>query len=203
MPDRRYTEEMDERVERALAQWPDVPDVYGWLSLDRRGRWRLRGQTISNRNLVDFINRNYLRLDSGGYAFQNGPQKVHVRLEATPWIAHLRRPLDTAPQLDDHTGQPLKGVHGAWLLDDGSLILETARGPALMLDDELPELLAWFRAANGTGLDDASLEQALNAPEDSGLQLELATGRIPVRALSTASMTLAQAFDFVSEPTRP
>ena len=194
---------MDERVQRALAQWPDVPDVYGWLSLDRRGRWRLRGQTITNRNLIAFINRNYLRQDTGGYAFQNGPQKVHVRLEATPWIAHLRRPVETAAQLDDHTGQSLDEILGAWLLDDGGLILDTARGPALMLDDELPELLAWFRAADGAGLDDTALEQALAAPDEHGLQLQLATGRIPVRALRSQPTTLEQAFDFVAEPTRP
>jgi hypothetical protein len=28
---------MDEMVKRGMARWPDVPDVYGWLSLDRRG----------------------------------------------------------------------------------------------------------------------------------------------------------------------
>ena len=28
---------MDESVIRALAKWPNVPAVYGWLSLSRRG----------------------------------------------------------------------------------------------------------------------------------------------------------------------
>jgi len=32
---------MDSDVLAAMARWPDVPDAYGWLSLDARGRWRL------------------------------------------------------------------------------------------------------------------------------------------------------------------
>ena len=34
---------MDETVIRAMAKWPDVPAVWGWLSLDRRGVWKLKG----------------------------------------------------------------------------------------------------------------------------------------------------------------
>jgi len=29
---------MDEIVSRSMLKWPDVPAVYGWLSLDRRDR---------------------------------------------------------------------------------------------------------------------------------------------------------------------
>ncbi|HMN64893.1 MAG TPA: DUF2946 family protein, partial [Burkholderiaceae bacterium] len=32
---------MDEQVLHAMARWPDVPAVWGWLRLDRRGRWLL------------------------------------------------------------------------------------------------------------------------------------------------------------------
>src|SRR3546814_10640581 len=35
---------MDEQVIAAMARWPDVPDVYGWLSLSERGEWRLHPQ---------------------------------------------------------------------------------------------------------------------------------------------------------------
>src|SRR6185436_7362674 len=28
---------MDEIVKQGMAKWPNVPSVYGWLSLDRRG----------------------------------------------------------------------------------------------------------------------------------------------------------------------
>ena len=50
---------MDEAVLRSMAKWPDVPDVFGWLSLDRRGNWRIKNEKIGNRALREFISRNY------------------------------------------------------------------------------------------------------------------------------------------------
>src|SRR3546814_12269321 len=38
------TATMDENVIAAMARWPDVPDVFGWLSLTERGQWRLHPQ---------------------------------------------------------------------------------------------------------------------------------------------------------------
>ena len=38
---------MDEMVVRSMAKWPDVPDVYGWLSLDRRGNWLIRSTSAT------------------------------------------------------------------------------------------------------------------------------------------------------------
>ena len=32
---------MDPSVLNALERWPEVPAVYGWLSLSARGDWRL------------------------------------------------------------------------------------------------------------------------------------------------------------------
>ena len=37
---------MDEMVARSLAKWPNVPAVFGWLELDRRGNWRIKGEKI-------------------------------------------------------------------------------------------------------------------------------------------------------------
>ncbi len=36
---------MEDWVYRALEKWPNVPHLYGWLRLDRRGRWLIRGET--------------------------------------------------------------------------------------------------------------------------------------------------------------
>src|SRR2546427_12526171 len=38
---------MDEIVLRSMLKWPDVPAVYGWLSLDRRGSWMIK--TVAGR----------------------------------------------------------------------------------------------------------------------------------------------------------
>ena len=38
------TRTMDEIVARAMQKWPDVPNVYRWLRLDRRGNWLVKGR---------------------------------------------------------------------------------------------------------------------------------------------------------------
>ena len=90
---------MDDIVKQALAKWPDVPNCYGWLALDARGHWRMRderaqhlhlpGDKLTNAALVGFINRNYAADERGCWYFQNGPQRVYVNLEATPYICLL------------------------------------------------------------------------------------------------------------------
>lgn len=77
---------MDETVLAAMARWPDVPHVYGWLSLTARGQWRMRGEPIANAAIRDFIGRNYGCDEDGRWFFQNGPQRVYVTLELTPWV---------------------------------------------------------------------------------------------------------------------
>ena len=90
---------MDEQVLRSLVKWPNVPDCYGWLALDRRGQWRMRdeftqqhhlpGQVIVHQALKEFISRNYARDYQGRYFFQNGPQRVFITLDATPWVVRI------------------------------------------------------------------------------------------------------------------
>jgi hypothetical protein len=87
---------MDDIVKAAMAKWPDVPDCYGWLALDARGNWRMRdarcqalnlpGDIIRHPSLINFINRNYTVDERGCWFFQNGPQRVYVDLETTPYI---------------------------------------------------------------------------------------------------------------------
>ena len=66
---------MDAAVIAALAKWPNVPAVFGWLRLDRRGNWLIREQQI-RQPLAAFINRNYASDELGRHFFQNGPQRV-------------------------------------------------------------------------------------------------------------------------------
>ena len=92
---------MDETVKQAMARWPNVPNCYGWLALDRRGQWRMRneyaqqhglsGDPIRHEALVAFIERNYQRDERGAWYFQNGPQRVFVALAYAPWIVRLHQ----------------------------------------------------------------------------------------------------------------
>src|SRR5664279_5496740 len=83
----------------AEVKWPNLPACYGWLSLDRRGCWRLKGQTISHTGLISFINSHYSADDSGNWIFQNGPQAVFVALAYTPLLVRL----DVEGRLTTHT----------------------------------------------------------------------------------------------------
>ena len=122
---------MDEAVVRAMAKWPDVPDVYGWLSLDRRGNWLLQGERIANQGLRDFISRNYACDARGRWYFQNGPQRVFVRLAYTPLIAHFE-----GDALCDHCGRPFASRQ-SFQDEEGSVLLLVDPGIALLDDRDL------------------------------------------------------------------
>src|SRR5215831_10287654 len=80
---------MEEWVSRALKRWPNVPALFGWLKLDRRGRWLIKGETISRTQIVDVMNRNYDCDVHGRWYFQNGPQRGYVDLERAPLIVSV------------------------------------------------------------------------------------------------------------------
>src|SRR6187431_2970425 len=122
---------MDEIVVRSLAKWPNVPAVYGWLDLDRRGNWLIKGERIGNVALREFIARNYAADAQGCWFFQNGPQRVYVRLAYTPFVVHYE-----GDRLLDHCGQEFPAA-GAFLDDEGSVLIEGERGIALLDDRDL------------------------------------------------------------------
>lgn len=122
---------MDEIVARSLAKWPNVPAVYGWLDLDRRGNWLIKGQRIGNVALREFIARNYAADEQGRWFFQNGPQRVYVRLAYTPFVVHYE-----AERLVDHCGQPF-AARAVLQDDEGSVLIEGERGIALLDDRDL------------------------------------------------------------------
>ena len=126
---------MDESVLRSMAKWPDVPDVYGWLSLDRRGNWLLRGERISNQALRDFISRNYQADARGCWYFQNGPQRVFAALAYTPLVLHLEGG-NAGEALYDHCGRPFQ-VEQAFLDEEGSVLMQGKPGVGLLDDRDL------------------------------------------------------------------
>lgn len=109
---------MDDIVKQALAKWPNVPDCYGWLALDARGRWFLRdqatqacgffpsskGSLLQHEKLIDFIGRNYEVDERGCWFFQNGPQRVYVELEDTPMVWRV----EMDGSVRSHTGVPAR-----------------------------------------------------------------------------------------------
>jgi Protein of unknown function (DUF2946) len=172
---------MDDAVERALAKWPAVPAVYGWLALDERGNWRLRNpargafERIGNATLREFICRNYASDERGRWFFQNGPQRVFVRLACAPLVFRLE-----GERFVDHCGRPSGPLRGAWRDERGALILA---------------------AASGVGnLDDRDLGAASELIDDAGTSawLDCAAGRAPLGRIFRAEMPVR--FGFVADP---
>ena len=122
---------MDEIVVRSLARWPNVPAVYGWLDLDRRGNWLIKGERIGNVALREFIARNYSSDAQGRWFFQNGPQRVYVRLAYTPLVVHYE-----GDGLFDHCGCGTTALE-TFLDDEGSVLIRGERGIGLLDDRDL------------------------------------------------------------------
>ena len=150
---------MDQAVVRALVKWPAVAAVYGWLALDERGNWLLRDPAagafgrIGNAALRDFICRNYAPDARGCWFFQNGPQRVYVRLACAPLVFRLE-----GERLVDHCGRPSGQLNGAWRDECGALILAAASGIGNLDDRDLlaasdlidqSSAAAWFDCAAG------------------------------------------------------
>ena len=140
-----------------MAKWPDAPAVFGWLGLDRRGRWRLEGERIGNEAANRFIDRNYARDEAGRWFFQNGPQRVFVTLEYAPFVYRL----DDAGTLTAHTGRTARTARAAFLDEGQNLTVVTDLGPGLVDDRDLEALSERLGFPDGAPMDDDTREERL------------------------------------------
>jgi len=187
---------MDEAVINAMAKWPNVPRVYGWLSLDRRGNWLIKGDRISNPGVVAFIGRNYAADEQGRWFFQNGPQRVFVTLEYAPFV--IATTGTGAAALITHTGQAVERATGAWLDETGSLLLRWSGGPGLVSDRDLADIMALFTDVHGKPVGDAVLGRAFDAEarrHATGLYFDYAGNRVPVGRIQAGEVPQKFGFD--------
>ena len=180
-----------------MARWPEVPDVYGWLSLTENGQWRLHpqgdalvagepgtegqassssdsyptadarrygaGEAITSPPILHFIDRNYTHDVYGQWYFQNGPQKVYVRLDGAPYILQTSTNAGDVLGLRTHNGLEVSSIKSGWLDDTGRLYAMTDHGPGLVAGRDLPTVLSELKTTAGDRLldvlDDATLGQ--------------------------------------------
>ena len=152
---------MDDIVKKAMAKWPNVPHCYGWLGLDARGNWRMRderaqhlglaGDKVIQEALLGFINRNYAADERGCWYFQNGPQRVFLNLEATPFIAR------TDPQrgLVLHTGEPVAQIERVFMTEAGEVIIDAGGKIAQVDDRDMGQVLALMEIDGAPASDEA------------------------------------------------
>lgn len=186
-----------------MAKWPDVPAVFGWLSLDRRGHWLLKGERVANPGIAAFFGRNYSHDDQGRWFFQNGPQRVYVALDYTPHIYRITTAPGAALVLASHSGTAASTITAAYIDESGQLLLETDLGIGLMHDADLETLVPRFSSPGGlTG--EAALAATLDAVQagrDAALELSLDQTRIPVKPVRAADVPAR--FGFIPRPVQP
>ena len=192
---------MDEIVLRALQRWPDVPSVYGWLGLDRRGRWSIKEERIINATLIDFIGRNYGCDAKGRWFFQNGPQRVFVTLAYAPYVYRTCRERNGELGLIAHTGTTADAPRAAWVDDVGGLLIETELGVGAIHDQDLPEVLGSLSGPDGQPLDDDVTERLLTFPGgvEAGAAL-LSLGGVALRLSTIRSVEVPHRFGFDPDP---
>jgi hypothetical protein len=197
---------MDDIVKQGMAKWPNVPAVYGWLSLDRRGNWLIKGERISNPIVADFIGRNYEHDAQGRWFFQNGPQRVYISLEYTPFIYRLvwdAQPT-AAHRLEIHTRQAVSEINSVWIDDAGILLIESEHGIGSVDDRDLERLLNAFTDVNGAALSEENIAAAIEQLQ-SGVAANLAfayRGNLETVSPITAA-EVPERFDFVPRPMQP
>jgi len=187
---------MEDWVLRSLARWPDVPALFGWLRLDRRGRWLIRCELISRPQIIDTINRNYAADEHGRWYFQNGPQRGYMELEYAPLVLRAEA---SGEALLAHTGARVEQVSAAFLDEEGAVLLNTDLGPGVLDDADLDWVLQRLESMAGE-VDEAQLAEALALPSGSitALHLRIGGGRLPLRRLDAA--LAPQQLGFVREP---
>jgi hypothetical protein len=195
---------MDELVKQSLAKWPNVPHCYGWLALDARGAFRMRdeaaqaahqpGDIIRHESLLNFIYRNYDCDTRGAWYFQNGPQRVYVELEATPFIAR------TDPELGFvlHDRTPMHDIDQLFMTNSGQLIIQSHQKIAMLDPNDLAHCLAMLYVENHA-IADEDLLKWLIAPNQS-LQMKLGKQFINVEWVD--SNQLQKRFGFIAHPSK-
>lgn len=198
---------MDDIVKAAMAKWPNVPHCYGWLALDARGNWRMRdersqalnlpGDPIRNTALLAFITRNYLCNEEGCWYFQNGPQRVYVDLEATPYIANTTVDGSFVLQHGEQAFTP----ELAFLDPQGRLQLSSGNILAQLDDRDLALCLPWLTLCEQPVSDEALLQWLEDACTPGDLQLRppgMAGLHVEVQRCEEGQ--LMREFGFVARP---
>jgi hypothetical protein len=195
---------MDDHVLRGMAKWPNVPAVYGWLALDRRGQWLIKGERITNPVVVDFIGRNYERDADGRWFFQNGPQRVFVSLEYAPFVFRVTSAVSSPLELCTQTRVKPGGLKGAYIDEHGAIVVDTELGPGLVVDRDLDEVAGAQVDAKGRQPDDDALDvmiECVQGGEDVPLWLEYGGARVKIGSLE--STEAPRRFGFDPRPVAP
>ena len=98
----------------------------------------------------------------------------------------------------------MSAIEGAWLDEEGSLVLATELGPGLVHDHDLPQLETSFVDVNGGALAEDVLEQLMElAARGEEVPVWFKFGEHNLRVGSIRSGAVPARFGYVREPREP
>lgn len=173
---------MQDWVIRAMQRWPNVPALFGWLGLDRRGRWLIKDEVITHPRIVNAISQNYAVDENGRWHFQNGPQRGYIKLESAPYILRVE-----SGKLITQTNAEVRQPTAAYLDEEGAVLIATEHGAGEVANADLDWILERL-TVDGRELHEDELVAALVEPSGSRtrLSLELNGLALPVSRLDAA-----------------
>jgi hypothetical protein len=144
--------------------------------------------------LLGFIARNYGQDERHCWYFQNGPQRVYVNLDATPFIAR------TDPQRGFvlQTGAALSLPEAAWIGAHGNLIVKDGEKLAQIDDRDVAECLGNMELDGAPVQDEALLAWIADPARPGRLALKVGGESVEIRRLPDEN--LATCFGFVALP---
>jgi hypothetical protein len=113
--------------------------------LNRRGQWLLPEGLITNLRLIEYIGDRY-HYDPGTKCMvvENGPQKIFVTLEYTPWIYRITPGRKGERIFTTHTGKAVLDLKEAFVDEAGNLLLLSEWGIGVFADTDLALLIPWL-----------------------------------------------------------
>jgi hypothetical protein len=166
---------------------------------ERAQHFNLAGDKVIQTALLGFINRNYAVDELGRWYFQNGPQRVYVNLEATPFIART----DPAQGLLLQTGEAVGALERAWMTETGALIVEAGGKVAQIDDRDVGQLIAAIEMGGATVSDDALLAWLDNGAGEGEMALHYQGKNVPIGRIAQADVARQFGFTRLPVPVAP
>ena len=185
---------MDPWVLKAMERWPNVPALFGWLGLDRRGRWLIKGEPISHSRIVAAIDRNYGVDEHGRWYFQNGPQRGYIELENAPFVLRRHR-----EGFVTHNGLMVETPSQVLLDEEGSVLMSTEHGLGEIASADLDWVLERL-TLDDQPIDEDSLMSLLELPSGTETRAAIVVAREPLHVVRLNAAEFPHVFGFTRKP---
>ncbi len=126
---------------------------------------------------------------------------MFVDLEYTPFVYRTVGSKDRI-EVEAHTRNRATALYGAWIDEDGAMLLETEHGVGLVDDRDLDTIIGALVGPDGAALAEEALDEAmsrLQEGQDAPLWLKVGESDVTVRSIKSTDVPAR--FGFTPQPT--